>query len=52
SRRHYRHLIEEFAALNGLWSSITESKHIKAVKEPWRRWSRNEALGQMLLANQ
>jgi hypothetical protein len=25
-----------------------ESKHIKAVKEPWRRSSRFKALGQML----
>ena len=34
---HYPHLICEFGSLNGLCSSITESKHIKAVKEPWRR---------------
>ena len=33
-------------------SSITESKHIKAVKEPWRRSSRFEAFSQMLLINQ
>ena len=33
---HYRHHITEFGAPNGLCSSITESKHIKAVKEPWR----------------
>ena len=37
---------------NGLCSSITESKHIKAVKEPWRCSGRHEALGQMLLTNQ
>jgi hypothetical protein len=49
---HYRHLIQEFGAPNGLCSSITESKHIKAVKEPWRRSSRFEALGQMLSTNQ
>ena len=36
----------------GFCSSITESKHIKAVKEPWRRSSRYKALGQMLLINQ
>jgi len=47
-----RSLIREFGAPNGLCSSITESKHIKAVKEPWRRSSRFEALGQMLLTNQ
>lgn len=49
---HYRHLIQEFGAPNGLCSSITESKHIKAVKEPWRRSSRFEALGQMLVINE
>lgn len=49
---HYEHLITEFGAPNGLCSSITESKHIKAVKEPWRRSSRYKALGQMLLTNQ
>ncbi len=49
---HYRHLIQEFAAPNGLCSSITESKHIKAVKEPWRRSSRFEALRQMLIINE
>jgi hypothetical protein len=52
SLSHYRHLIEQFGAPNGLCSSITESKHIKAVKEPWRRSSNHEALGQMLLCNQ
>lgn len=49
---HYVSLIREFGAPNGLCSSITESKHIKAVKEPWRRSSRFNALGQMLLTNQ
>ena len=49
---HYRFLIQEFGAPNGLCSSITKSKHIKAVKEPWRRSSRFEALGQMLVTNQ
>ena len=33
---HYLHLIQEFGAPNGLCSSITEYKHIRAVKEPWR----------------
>ncbi|KAJ7654893.1 hypothetical protein B0H17DRAFT_1172027 [Mycena rosella] len=51
SLTHYRYLIQEFGAPNGLCSSITESKHIKAVKEPWRRSSRYEALGQMLTIN-
>jgi len=49
---HYAALIRAFGAPNGLCSSITESKHIKAVKEPWRRSSRHKALGQMLLTNQ
>ncbi|KAJ3995443.1 hypothetical protein F5050DRAFT_1808660 [Lentinula boryana] len=49
---HYRHLIQQFGAPNGLCSSITESKHIKAVKRPWRRSSKHNALGQMLLTNQ
>jgi hypothetical protein len=49
---HYPLLIEEFGAPNGLCSSITESKHIKAVKEPWRRSNRYNALSQILLTNQ
>lgn len=49
---HYFHLVRAFGAPNGLCSSITESKHIKAVKEPWRRSNRYDALGQMLLINQ
>jgi len=49
---HYAFLIQEFGAPNGLCSSITESKHIKAVKEPWRRSGHYEALGQMLITKQ
>jgi hypothetical protein len=49
---HYPALIRLFGAPNGLCSSITESKHIRAVKEPWRRSNRNEALFQMLTLNQ
>lgn len=41
-----------FGTLHGLCTSITENKHIKAVKEPWRRSNHYEALGQMLLTNQ
>src|SRR6266436_1238849 len=52
SIKHFRLLIQMFGAPNGLCSSITESKHIKAVKEPYRRSSHFEALGQMLLTNQ
>ncbi|KAI0083393.1 hypothetical protein BDY19DRAFT_978759 [Irpex rosettiformis] len=50
SLKHYCHVIQQFGAPNGLCSSITESKHIKAVKQPWRRSNRYKALGQMLLA--
>ncbi|KAJ7618617.1 hypothetical protein FB45DRAFT_981191 [Roridomyces roridus] len=51
SLTHYSYLICEFGAPNGLCSSITESKHIKAVKEPWRRSSRNQAMTQILTIN-
>ena len=40
--------IQLFGSPNGLCSSITESKHIKAVKEPWRWSSRYTALKQIL----
>jgi len=48
---HYMRLIRAFGAPNGLCSSIMESKHIVAVKEPWRRSSRWQALRQMLTTN-
>jgi hypothetical protein len=41
-----------FGAPNGLCSSITESKHIKAVKRPYRRTNHNKPIGQLLLVNQ
>ncbi|KAF9029372.1 hypothetical protein BDZ89DRAFT_950655 [Hymenopellis radicata] len=46
---HYRQHIIEFGAPNGLCSSITESRHITAVKRPWRRSNRYNALSQMLI---
>jgi len=49
---HFRKVIELFGSLNGLCSSITESRHRSAVKEPWRRSNHYHALGQMLLTNQ
>ncbi|KAG1801316.1 hypothetical protein EV424DRAFT_1545429 [Suillus variegatus] len=52
SMTHYVDMIRLFGAPNGLCSSITESKHIKAVKEPWRWSNRHNALGQMLVTNQ
>ena len=50
--KHYPYLIRQFGAPNGLCSSITESKHIKAVKRPYRCTNRFQALGQMLVINQ
>jgi hypothetical protein len=52
SLTHYSHLIREFGAPSGTCSSITESTHIRAVKEPWCRSNKCDALGQMLLTNQ
>jgi hypothetical protein len=49
---HYLQLIQLFGAPNGLCSSITESKHIKAVKGLWRHSSKYNALSQMLITNQ
>jgi hypothetical protein len=49
---HYHTLIQDFGAPLGLCSSITESRHITAVKKPWRRSSQFDALKQMLLINQ
>ena len=49
---HYHDHIENFGSPNGLCSSITESKHITAVKRPWRRSNKHKALPQMLKSNQ
>jgi hypothetical protein len=49
---HYAHVIWQFSAPNGLCSSITESKHIKAVKEPYRRTNKYNALGQVIIINE
>ena len=45
---HYVRSIQMFGSPNGLCSSITESRHITAVKRPWRRSNRRSPLGQML----
>ncbi|KAI5993868.1 hypothetical protein EDD15DRAFT_2387937 [Pisolithus albus] len=50
--QHYHDMVQSFGAPNGLCSSITESKHIQAVKNPWRRTNQYEALYQMLVINQ
>ncbi|KAH9911207.1 uncharacterized protein B0H18DRAFT_1089328 [Fomitopsis serialis] len=49
---HYITGIRLFGSPNGICSSITESKHIRVVKQPWRRSSRNNALLEMLCTNQ
>jgi hypothetical protein len=49
---HYAPRIRDFAAPNGLCSSITESKHIRAVKDPYRRTNHYKEMGQMLIINQ
>jgi len=48
---HYRQHIENFGAPNGICSSITESKHIVAVKRPWRRSSRYNPIHQIMQTN-
>ena len=50
--QHYQEMVQQFGAPNGLCSSITESKHIQAVKRPWRRSNHYQALDQMLVTNQ
>jgi hypothetical protein len=44
-------LICLFGALPGLDSSIMESRHIKAVKEPWCKSNRNNTIKQMITKN-
>ncbi|KIY65261.1 hypothetical protein CYLTODRAFT_400697 [Cylindrobasidium torrendii FP15055 ss-10] len=48
SLTHYPRSIVLFGSPNGLCSSITESKHIRAVKQPWRQSNRNKPLYQMV----
>ena len=52
SLNHYHLNIGNFGAPNSLCLSITESQHITAVKKPWHRSSKYEALEQMLITNQ
>lgn len=49
---HYRRHIENFGAPSGLCTSTPESKHKSAVKRPWRRSNRCDALKQILLTNE
>lgn len=48
---HYIRSIKLFGSPNGLSSSITENKHIYAVKRPWQASNRHNALGQILVKN-
>ena len=48
---HYVWSIKMFGSPNGLCSSITESKHIAAVKQPWRESNRRNPLGQIIRKN-
>ena len=48
---HYNKLICYFGAPNGICTSISENKHIDAVKKPWQRSNRYNALSQMLKTN-
>ena len=52
SLTHYADSIHLFGAPNGLCTLITEAKHIKAVKEPWRRMNHHKPLKQMLYITQ
>jgi hypothetical protein len=45
---HYYSLIQSFGSPNGLCSSITESKHVEAVKDTWRWSSRFKAITQIV----
>ncbi|KDQ11751.1 hypothetical protein BOTBODRAFT_46186 [Botryobasidium botryosum FD-172 SS1] len=49
---HHADMITKFGSPMGYCSSITEAKHIVAVKEPWRRSNRNDPVSQMDQTNQ
>lgn len=49
---HYTTGIRLFGSPNRFCSSITESKHIRAVKRPWRASSKNNPLPEILRTNQ
>ena len=52
SLNHYTNNIRLFDVPNGLCTSIMEAKHIKAIKEPWRRTNHYKPLKQILYINQ
>ncbi len=49
---HYPSHIENFASPGGVCTSSTESKHIVAVKKPYRRSNKHNTLFQILLTNE
>ena len=49
---HFPFSITRIGAPNTVCTSITESMHIRAVKDAYRRSNRNEEMGQVLLINQ
>lgn len=48
---HWVRMIKQFGSPNGVCTSIAESKHIRAVKRPWRASNRNNPLVQILRTN-
>ncbi|CDO70545.1 hypothetical protein BN946_scf184573.g13 [Trametes cinnabarina] len=50
--KHYIRMIRQFGSPNGLCSSMMEAKHIIAVKRPYRRSNKNNALGQIIKTNE
>ena len=48
---HFVQGIKLFGSPNGLCTSIMESKHIRAVKRPWRATNKNNPLVQILDIN-
>ncbi|KAI6105120.1 hypothetical protein EV401DRAFT_2060651 [Pisolithus croceorrhizus] len=48
----HQHSLVHYGALIRLFSAPNESKHIVAVKRPWWRSSKHNALGQILQTNQ
>jgi hypothetical protein len=45
---HFVRGIIMFGSPNGVCTSITKSKHIEAVKKPWRRSNRFQPIGQII----
>jgi hypothetical protein len=48
---HWRPRIQDFGSMNGTCTTLVESKHRTAIKEPWRRSSKYEPMHQMLITN-